>query len=807
MLSKGYYIGKKILYKRWPQFLAAFLLFIIEMFVLIGPPRFLREDKVNFLTGEGSRPLESLGGEFLCRQEFRPEYDRLESIGVVIEDGEEWDRGGEAVITISDSNNEILFETEASYEQLSKGYSGKIETDLKFLSLEQSYYLNIYLHADERGKIPELLVCGTEYFIPENIALWQNDELLPGEQLVTMYTYHEGISKSKMRNAFLLCVIAAFGIAFGLPKDRRLRNAVGILLLIAAPYILGRRLELISISGERLLPFAMKWNIGLMYLLELLLLLYSCSIRFSVCVSNLLLTVLYTVSYYIQEFKGRPLRWSEFSAIGTALRVMGKYELKPNGHLTMAWCILLVLLIYGIQTDGHQKIEKRKRVIIQAASLTLGITITMISGYKLLYTDMLFDKGFVNTQFANYEYDGYLVASFIDLQKSRITKPQGYSVEKVENLLKKEKETEDNLIVLEDKEKPHIIMVMNESFSDLRVLGNLEISQENMAFFNSLEENTIRGYVNASVIGGGTANSEFEVFTGSSMGFLPESYYAYQQCMVKEMPSMISDLKGLGYTAWSIHPELATNWSRRWVYRYLGLDHNLWIEDFPNAETLHSGVSDLETYKKVEELFENRKKDEKLFIFDLTMQNHGGYGGASDVERSVEALNVSYEDVNIYLSLIKESDDAFKQLITYFETVDEPVIICMFGDHQPRLNLSFYEDVYKQTEGLKEKDKIMNQYKTPFVIWANYDIEEQEGIDIGMGYLGVLLMEAANLPASPYFSFLQDYMKEYPIITINGYEDSAGNFYNWSGENNELPEYRMLQYNHIFDDNIVKWGY
>lgn len=793
------------LYKRRFRILIAVLFFLLELFLLIGPPRFLEEDAVNWLTGEGSFSLESQDSEVLYCQEFKPEYDRLESIGLVIADEEIWN-GGAAAVTISDSNNEILFEAEIPYDQLSKGYNGKIETNLKFSSLNQSYYLNIYVKEDGDGKIPSVLVCSTEYFMPENIALWQNGQLQSGAQLVTMYTYHDGISKSKIRNAFIICVITAFGIAFGIPKDRRVQNIIGILLLIAAPYILGRRLEMILISGTRLLPFAMKWNVGLMYLLELLMVLFSCSVRFSICASNLLLMILYTASYYVQKFRGRPLRLGDFSAIGTAMRVMGNYKLEPQGHLTMAWCILLVFLIYGMQTGGPRKIKTKRRIIVRLASFALGIAITMLSGYKLLYTDMLLDNGFTVSQFMDYECNGYLAASIIDIQRSRIEKPQGYSVEKVENLLKEGIETEAQLAAQENTERPHIIMIMNESFSDLRVLGNLELSRENLEFFNSLKENTVRGYVNASVVGGGTANSEFEVFTGSSMGFLPESYYAYQQCMVKEMPSMISDLKKLDYTAWSIHPELATNWNRSWVYQYLGFDHNLWIEDFPDAATLHSGVSDLETYKRVEELFENRQNDEKLFIFDLTMQNHGGYG-ETDAERSVEALNASYDDANIYLSLIKESDDAFKQLIMYFENVDEPVIVCMFGDHQPNLSGGFFADVYGQTQDLEEKDIIMNRYKTPFVIWANYDIEEQEGLDIGMSYLGVLLMKTAGIPSSPYFSFLQKYMEEYPVITINGYEDSNGNFYNWSGENDELPEYRMLQYNHIFDDDIVEWGY
>lgn len=296
------------------------------------------------------------------------------------------------------------------------------------------------------------------------------------------------------------------------------------------------------------------------------------------------------------------------------------------------------------------------------------------------------------------------------------------------------------------------------------------------------------------------------MFTGCSLGFLPPSYYAYQQCMVKEMPSMISDLKAAGYTTWSIHPEPAGNWNRDRVYQYLGFDESLWDTDFLDAERLHSGVTDMELYKKVEELFMNRQEGEKLFVFDLTMQNHGGYD-QSDVEQSVSALNVSSSEADIYLSLIKESDDAFGELIAFFEQEEEPVIICMYGDHQPKLEDAFYESVFWQTEGLEERDKRLNMYKTPFIIWANYDIPEQQGMDIGMSYLGALLLDVAGVPGSPYFSFLRQYMEEYPIITVNGYEDSEGNYYNWSGEKSEMLEYRMLQYNYLFDRDILEWGF
>lgn len=812
LFSGVYHWIKERIYHRKGLFLAAFLFFLLEMALLVWPVGWLAEDAVHWLAGEGSMNLEVQGNSFFCCQEFRPEYGNLKSISIVLA-GEKEIGDGNALITVTDSDNQILFHEKIPYERMEMESYTDIDMNL-LLRPGKSYFLSVELEADENGRIPVLKACAADgqYLMPENIRLIQDEEI-ENLQLVTRYSYRNVITGNKVLRAFLLCALAALGIAFGLPKDHRLRKCIGVILLLAGPYILGRRLELLTVNTHFLLPFSMKWNMGIMYLLELILLLCTCSFPISICVSNVLLTLLYSANYFVVSFRGEPLRLNDFSAIGTAARVVGHYELRPNSHMAMAWSLLVLFLVYGLQTGGRRKqgtkgnATRIRWAAGRIAFLTVGIILALVSGYRLLYTDMLLKAGFMNThgfdQNMNYHFNGYLVASCMDIQDSRVREPEGYSVKKVEELLS---HAGEDTAVPEREKMPHIILIMNESFSDLRVLGNLKISEENLSFFNSLSENTVRGMVNASVLGGGTANSEFEVFTGSSMGFLPPAYYAYQQCMVREIPSLISDMRDLGYTTYSIHPESATNWNRDRVYQYLGFEHSIWIEDFPGAEKVHYGVTDLETYKKVEEIFENRQEDERLFLFNLTVQNHGGYS-ESDVNRSVTASNVASEEADIYLSLIRESDRAFEQLIRYFEKQTEPVIICMYGDHQPKLSDDFYEKVYSQTEGIEEREKRLNMYKVPFVIWANYDIPEQAELDIGMSYLGGLLLDVAGIPKSSYFSFLNQYREEYPIITINGYEDGEGNFYNWSEDGAGLLEYRILQYNHLFDLNIVEWGF
>jgi hypothetical protein len=226
-----------------------------------------------------------------------------------------------------------------------------------------------------------------------------------------------------------------------------------------------------------------------------------------------------------------------------------------------------------------------------------------------------------------------------------------------------------------------------------------------------------------------------------------------------------------------MHPAAKTNWNRSEVYRNFGFEYSFWKEDFAGAQVVHYGTSDAENYNKIIELYENRQPDEKQFIFDVTIQNHGGY-----------------EDLEEYLSLVKISDEAFEELVEYFAKQDEKVIICMFGDHQPGLSKQIV-----QTEDATS-EQLMNLYKTPFVIWANYDIEEGADYDISMNYLGGLLLRTAGVPLSDYFSYLEELRESYPIITLNGYADSEGDLSLWSGDDNEFPEYRMLQYYYLYDN-------
>lgn len=813
-----YHWIKDCIYNHRIRIVLGILLLAAELFAFLGTG-VMQEEVTDYHTGEGAYELQLGDEQSRLSQEFKPVYSNLHMISFLMSKASVESEDGSVQVVISDDRGNVLYNRTLAFSEVADEYFTDLDVDIK-VSPRKTYYLSLITTPSSGAEYPAVGLCRKSYYLPENGVLLGNGEIADA-QLVSRYRYEDVLLPSKLRNVLLICIVTALGVMFGLPDHKWLRKTVGILIVLVGPYLLGSRLELLMYKEVFYTPLALKWNVGIMYGLELVVLLATWSERFTVLIVETALTILYSVNYFVVMYRGTPLRVNDFSAIGTATQVADSYSFVPNDHLAMAWGILLLLIVWSMQTGGgrtgraSKKREKKGlyvRVAAQVATAVMAVGITLFGGYELLYTDLLNRVGFADEAFKGfyqdliYYIDGYLVGTCIEVRNARIMPPEGYSTKIAEEILKNAMENSGTNEITEEEQAqlPHVILIMNESFADLRTLGELELNMENMEFFNSLKDNTVRGYVNASVLGGGTANSEFEVFTGCTSAFFSVNYYPYQQGVKKPLNSLVSQMEKYGYHTYSMHPEVSTNWKRDRVYRFLGFDESLWLQNFEGAEVVHHGVSDAETFDRIIKLYEDREEGEKLFIFDLTIQNHGGYSGK---KTPYEVRSEKYQNAMLdeYLSLVKITDEAFEDLVTYFEDQDEKVIICMYGDHQPWLaNLIVETD---KTSRSVNMDKLLAKYKTPFVIWANYDIEEADDYDISMNYLGGLLQETAGVPLSPYFMYLRQLRDEYPIITTNGYQDAEGNYYNWGNTGTEFLDYRMLQYNYLFDDDTVKWGY
>ena len=346
---------------------------------------------------------------------------------------------------------------------------------------------------------------------------------------------------------------------------------------------------------------------------------------------------------------------------------------------------------------------------------------------------------------------------------------------------------------------------MNESFTDMQSVGDVEFTPDNLPFLHSLQESgeVIWGTAYSSVYGGNTCNSEYEFLTGNTTAFLPTGSKPYQQYVDSDQTALPSILKSYGYRCVAVHPGNRDAWSRDTAYPYLGFDEFIDVSAFDVDRTLiHRLTSDVSTYDQLIYEYENRQEGEPLFLFGVTIQNHGGYEDENfQTTMRVKEAAGEYPQTEQYLSLTKKSDQALEYLLDYFAQREDPVVVLFFGDHWPNLEEEYLTDLLgtdSTSLGLKD---MMREYQVPFVIWANYPLESQEIEAVSLNYLSGLLLRAAGLEGTDYTKFLEQLRQEVPVITAVGTMDKDGSLYA-VGESTPyddlLNDYAVLQYNNAF---------
>ncbi len=508
-------------------------------------------------------------------------------------------------------------------------------------------------------------------------------------------------------------------------------------------------------------------------------------------ISHLTLMLLAGINYFVYMFRGNEFIFSDIRSVSTGLSVAGNYEFTLDERAVYV-ILLSTLYISFIRKCNVSFVNHKIWMRVVCISLVLAGSLYLAKATESIVTETWEQKG-------SYR-NGYVLNFLLSIRDYFVQPPEGYSKEAVEAL-----EAMYSIGEEVTEEKPTIIAIMSESYADLTTIGAFATNEEVTPYFDSLQENVVRGYALSSVFGAKTSNCEWEFLTGNTMAFLPSGSVVYQQYISEEPTSLVSDLKNYGYTCVAMHPYYETGWSRNLVYPDLGFDEMYFINHFDEDALLRKYISDQEFYEKIIERYESKAKNENLFIMGISMQNHGGYTEKYDnFAEKIRVLAGNYPDANQYLSLLNESDKALEYLIRYFENVEEPVEIVFFGDHQPSLRTDFYKRLNgKGLSGLTITE-LQNLYKVPFFIWTNYESEEEEIPITSLNYLSTLALERAGLPLPAYNRFLKSMMEYVPAINSRGFYSAAEGRYKYlsEAEGEEIDwirQYETLQYNNMFD--------
>ena len=523
--------------------------------------------------------------------------------------------------------------------------------------------------------------------------------------------------------------------------------------------------------------------------------LLTASVKWAGLIGSILLLVLATIDYYVFRFKGTEFSATDFFAAKTAFNVVGHYNLKPEKHVVFSWFLWLCFLLGQLMLPF---IDIRNAWLIRAAAGVVFCfsVLVFLYGTKGVRETHWFDAGA--------QQYGYILNFMLGIKGLFALKPKDYNTQKVDELSAQYSSTESPKC--QTTHRPDIIVIMNESFVDFSVLGREpNTNKPVLPIFRSIQKNAITGYALASVFGGSTPNSEYEFLTGNSMAFFPYGSIPFQQYVHGKAYSLVSELKDFGYQCMATHPYLASGWSRPTVYPAFGFDQITFIEAYPKQDTPRGYVSDSEMYDYITEQYEKLSKSGNVFLYGVTMQNHGDYAGRSKMIDNTIVLNhqeKAYPDVDQYLSLLRLSDQALEKLISYFSSVNREVILCFFGDHFPSVNWSFLEELHGNRFDSLDSQQLTK--KVPFFIWANFPIQKQEFSCTSLNYLATHLLEAAGLPLPPYRQFLKKTAQLIPSINADGFYSFSNQKYQTfqeaAGKEAEtLRNYRILVYNNAID--------
>ena len=346
-------------------------------------------------------------------------------------------------------------------------------------------------------------------------------------------------------------------------------------------------------------------------------------------ITDIFFLIVGIANYFVILFRGYGIVFMDFYAIKTAATVAGNYSYDINKYFIAAVLTGIVSIVFMVILLNVTKGEKRRYFDVREILKSLTGIVVALLFILWINMDTVFFKDVTSLSWDHsigIEECGYILYFTANAGEASVQKPDGYSAEKVEKILSKYEQKDNEQCA--DEDRPNVIMIMNESFADLRVLGNIETDKSVMPFFDSLSENTIKGYAQSSVYGGYTANSEFEFLSGCSKAFLPGN--PYLQYIDDYMPGLISNLKKQGYeNAVAIHPYNASGYNRNRVYPLMYFDEFLTKDDFRGEEKVRDYIGDLEDYQKIEELYEKKEAGERLCVFNVTMQNHNPYNDYS----------------------------------------------------------------------------------------------------------------------------------------------------------------------------------
>ncbi|MCI6035436.1 MAG: LTA synthase family protein [Firmicutes bacterium] len=403
-------------------------------------------------------------------------------------------------------------------------------------------------------------------------------------------------------------------------------------------------------------------------------------------------------------FRITPLAATDIALLTSVFEIMGVY--------LKVWQIILLVLLVLVVIAGliYLGIRMKKQVYHPLLAVCNAV-ISILAVVLMIHIGDA--RGWLQTEFANlpdaYADNGFVYCFTRSLFDRGISKPDTYDEDTVDNILEDMKKQKTN----EVEEKPNIIFIQLESFMDLKRMQGVTYSEEPTPVYSSLRKTCPGGFLKVPSVGAGTANTEFEILTGMTLDYFGAGEYPYKTILQDETcESMAYNLRELGYRTGVLHNNTGSFYSRNKVFANLGFDYFVSSEYMENLSYNPIGwAKDKVLTGQIQHIL--KATSEPDLIYTITVQDHGKYPTELLENPHIKVSGFAPEDeerqnaFTYYVNQCHETDAFLGSLIATLNAFEEPVVLVLYGDHLPNLDIT------------EEELASGNLFQTEYVIWSN----------------------------------------------------------------------------------------
>ncbi|WP_289994330.1 LTA synthase family protein [Photorhabdus laumondii] len=297
--------------------------------------------------------------------------------------------------------------------------------------------------------------------------------------------------------------------------------------------------------------------------------------------------------------------------------------------------------------------------------------------------------------------------------------------------------------------KPDVVMLLQESTVTPHIYQLPDDTRlPHLYMFQRDSGVSAQSPMRVQTFGGGTWLSEFSALTGLNTDDFGSRKNAVFYFIVDHLKySLFREMKQNGYYTVVLTPFNKSSYHSGHAYQTLGVDRIIQPQELGYPASLDKNLWTISTQEMlgyVKEILA-QETDKPLFIFSLTMYEHGpydedhadDYGLTGHVKNSQAVGKFSH-----YMEKIKASDPAIKDFSEFVAKREKPTMFLYFGDHQPNISLNQYNGVFSNPGHI-------TQFTMRDNLQQGESIQTDELTDIS--FLGGMIMERAKLDASPFY--------------------------------------------------------